>query len=105
MTFANMGYFRTKPGRRDEFVDLLSTPNRKLSEVGCLLYEVGTSDDQPDTVFVMELWTSAEAHRASLEMSEVKATIQRAMAMLTGEMDGHRFEVAGSPIESRGERD
>jgi quinol monooxygenase YgiN len=62
------------------------------------MYEVGISDDEPDTVFVAELWTSAEAHRASLQLDSVRAAIQEAMPLLSGEMRGTRFTVAGSPL-------
>jgi quinol monooxygenase YgiN len=98
MTFANLGHLGTRPGRRDELVALLTRPGAELAEAGCLLYEVGVADDQPDTVYVMELWTSAEAHRASLQLPSVRAAIAEAMPLLSGEMGGSRFEVKGSPL-------
>ena len=98
MTFANIGQLGTKPGKRDEVVALLTRPSAELSEIGCLLYEVGVSDDAPDTVFVAELWESSEAHRASLSLPSVKAAIAEAMPLLSGEMGGNRFDVVGSPL-------
>ncbi|KRA23109.1 antibiotic biosynthesis monooxygenase [Microbacterium sp. Root61] len=100
MTFANIGHLGTKPGARDELVALLTRPSAELSEIGCLLYEVGVSDEQPDTVFVAELWTTAEAHQASLQLPSVRAAIAQAMPLLSGEMGGTRFEVVGSPLRS-----
>lgn len=98
MTFANIGHLGVTPGRREELVALLTRPSPELREVGCLLYEVGVSDEQPDTVFVAELWTSAEAHQASLQLPSVRAAIAEAMPLLSGEMGGTRFEVVGSPL-------
>ncbi|WP_309068964.1 putative quinol monooxygenase [Microbacterium sp.] len=98
MTFANVGTLGTESGRRDELVAILTRRSDRLAEVGCLLYEVGTSDDQPDTVFVMELWESADAHRASLALPEVQASIAAARPLLSGEFGGFRFDVAGSPL-------
>ncbi|MGC5169702.1 putative quinol monooxygenase [Microbacterium sp. DT81.1] len=98
MTFANIGHLGTLPGKRDELVAILTRRNPAMAEIGCLLYEVGVNDEQPDTVFVAELWRSAEAHRASLELSEVKAAIAEAMPLLSGEMGGTRFDVVGSPL-------
>jgi quinol monooxygenase YgiN len=98
MTFANVGSLGVKPGRAEELVALLTRPSAELSAIGCLLYEVGLSADVPDTVFVMELWTSAEAHRASLELDSVRAAIAEAMPLLSGEMSGSRFDVIGSPL-------
>jgi quinol monooxygenase YgiN len=65
---------------------------------GCLLYEVGVDDEQPDTVFVAELWTSAEAHHRFLQQESVRATILAARPLLSGEMGGYRFHVVGSPL-------
>jgi len=98
MTFANVGTLGSAPGRRDELVDLLTRRSDRLAEVGCLLYEVGVSDEQPDTVFVMELWESAEAHRASLALPDVQASIAAARPLLSGEFGGFRFDVVGSPL-------
>ncbi len=66
MVFANAGTLGSVPGKRDELVALLTVRNNFLSELGCRAYEVGINDDEPNTVFVVELWDSAEAHQASL---------------------------------------
>ena len=54
------------------------------------LYEVGVNDEQPDTVFVAELWTSADAHQRSMQLESVEAAIQEARPLLSGEMNGFR---------------
>ena len=77
---------------------LLTRPSAELAEAGCLLYEVGVSDGHPDAVFVSELWESAEAHRASLQLPSVREAIAEAMPILSGEMSGSSFEVVGSPL-------
>lgn len=98
MTFANVGTLGVHPEKRDQLISILTRVNPQLSAAGCLLYEVGFNDDEPGTVFVMELWQSAEAHEASLELDSVRAAIAEAMPLLTGDMGGHRFAVAGSPL-------
>jgi quinol monooxygenase YgiN len=98
MTFANVGTLGTLPGKRDELVAHLTRRSDALAGIGCLLYEVGVSEDQPDTVFVVELWESAEAHRASLGLPEVQAAIAEARPWLSGEFGGFRFDVVGSPL-------
>lgn len=98
MTFANVGSLGTKPGQRDAVVGILLRPKPELREAGCSLYEVGINDEAPDTVFVCELWESAEAHQASLPLDGVRAAIAEAMPLLSGEMSGTRFTVLGSPI-------
>jgi len=98
MVFANVGTLGTVAGKRDELVALLIRRSDALSHVGCLLYEVGINDHEPDTVYVVELWTSADAHRASLALPEVQASIARARPLLTGDFGGFEFDVVGSPL-------
>lgn len=98
MTYANVGTLGAVPGKRDELVVHLTSSKPGLVETGCLLYEVGVSDDEPDTVFVAELWTSAEAHRASLELPEVQEAIAAARPLLSGQFGGFAFDVVGSPV-------
>lgn len=100
MVFANCGTLGVLHGKRDELIAILTRPNSDLSEAGCLLYEVGFSDDEPDTVFVAELWESAEAHRASLQLPSVQVAISEAMPLLTGQMGGNGFQVVGSPLSA-----
>jgi len=96
--FANVGTLGAVPGRRDALVAHLTARSESLAAAGCLLYEVGVADEHPDTVFVMELWTSPQAHRASLDLPEVRASIAEARPLLSGEFGGFRFDVVGSPL-------
>lgn len=98
MTFVSTGTLGTRPGRRDDLVALLTRRSDRLTEAGCLLYEVGVHPEHPDTVFVVELWTDAAAHRASLELPDVRAAIAEARPMLSGGLGGFRFDVVGSPL-------
>lgn len=100
MTFANVGTLGTQPGQREAVIAILTRSNPQLAEAGCLLYEVGTSEEQPDTVFVTELWTSSETHQESLQLPSVREAIAEAMPLLTGEMSGFQYEVSGSPLRS-----
>lgn len=98
--FANVGTLEVVPGQRDALVGILTRRNDALRSIGCLAYEVGIDESAPDTVFVSELWASAVAHRASLELPAVRAAIAEAMPLLTGVMGGFRFTVEGSPLRS-----
>lgn len=98
MTFVNVGTLEAVSGKRDLLVQILTRRSADLAEAGCLLYEVGVNQENPDTVFVAELWTSAQAHVASLTLDSVQAAIQEARPLLSGHIDGFRFEVVGSPL-------
>ena len=98
MTFANVGTIGTLTGKRDDLVAHLTARSDLLRTLGCRLYEVGVNDEQPNTVFVMELWDSADAHRVSLQRPEVQESISRARPWLSGEFGGFQFAVKGSPL-------
>lgn len=98
MTFINAGTLGTVPGKRDALIAHLTERNDLLSELGCLAYEVGANDHDADTVFVMEMWVSAEAHQASLQHPDVQASIATAKPLLSGTFGGFRFDVVGSPL-------
>ena len=100
MTYATIGTMGVKPGQRDAVIDILIRANPALGNIGCLVYEVGGRDDDPDTVYVAEIWESAEAHDKSLELDEVKAAISEAMPLLTGDFGGYDFAVVGSPLRA-----
>ncbi len=98
MTFANVGTLDAVPGKRDELVTVLARRSPELEQAGCLLYEVGVSEESPDTVFVAELWVSVAAHEASLSLESVRSAIQEARPLLSGRMGGFSFDVVGSPL-------
>lgn len=98
MTFANAGTLGAVSGKRDDLVAHLTQRSDTLKQIGCLAYEVGVNDDEPDTVFVVELWDSAEAHQSSLALPEVQTAIAAARPLLSGAFGGFRFNVVGSPL-------
>lgn len=98
MTFVNAGSLGALPGKRDELVAHLTRPNAALADAGCLMYDVGVSVEDPDSVYVVELWSSAEAHHASLDLPEVREAIAAARPLLSGQFGGFRFDVVGSPL-------
>lgn len=100
MSFVNVGTLETLPGRRDQLVGILTRRSTDLEKAGCLLYEVGVNEESPDTVFVAEVWTSAQAHHESLQLDSVQAAIREARPLLSGQMGGFRFDVVGSPLRS-----
>jgi len=98
MNFANVGTLGAMPGKRDELVGHLTRRSDVLAGLGCLAYEVGVNDENPDTVYVLELWNTEESHRASLALPEVQDSIAAARPLLSGEFGGLHFDVIGSPL-------
>jgi quinol monooxygenase YgiN len=102
MLFGYSGTMRTQPGHRDEVVALLLEGVGELRPAGCHVYAVSVSDDDPDLIWVHEVWDSKQAHHASLQLPSVRETISRAMPMLTGEFTGQETTVVGGLGVPRG---
>ncbi|HKQ75215.1 MAG TPA: antibiotic biosynthesis monooxygenase [Blastocatellia bacterium] len=84
-----------RPGQRDALVAILLRDPKTLKALGCDLYVINLASDNPDVVWVTEVWTSREAHRASLESPNAKKAIAEAMPLLTGQFDRVELSVVG----------
>lgn len=62
------------------------------------MYVVSRSADDPDAVWVTEVWASQAAHQASLEDERIREIIARARPLIAGL--GERFEL--SPLGGKG---
>jgi quinol monooxygenase YgiN len=89
------GSMKVKPGHRDEVIAILMRGGAYLPAAGCHLYVVGIADDDPDTIWVNEVWESKEHHHASLQLPETQAAIAEAMPMLAGEFTSQELTVVG----------
>jgi quinol monooxygenase YgiN/mannose-6-phosphate isomerase-like protein (cupin superfamily) len=80
--------FTAQPGRGDELADLLLKAAGSLSDTpGCELYVINRVPEEPDVVWVTELWLSQEALDASLEQlraGDAKAQVAELRALLAG---------------------
>jgi quinol monooxygenase YgiN len=86
------GSFRATPGDGDRLEALLLEAADLLGAAeGCLLYLVHRADDDADAVWVIEVWTGPDAHRASLDVPGVQEVIGRARPLIAGM--GERFEL------------
>ena len=95
MTYGLIGKFSAQPGRRDDLVGYLLQAAELLEQnPDCLLYVVSTSDE-PEAVWVSELWTDEAAHDVSLEPEDIRALIEEARPLIAGMSDQTRLTVHG----------
>ena len=76
-----VGKMRCVPGRREELIALLTQSG---SMPGCLQYIVARDRVDDDAIWVTEIWESAAAHLASLELLEVKEAIAAGRSLIAG---------------------
>lgn len=77
------GKLKAKPGKGDELSSLLME-DLKNGMPGCHIYLVAKDSENPDHIWVTEVWDSKEDHDNSLKLESVRATIAKAMPLLDG---------------------
>jgi quinol monooxygenase YgiN len=78
-------HFIAQSGQGTALTDILLTAAEGLrANESCLLYLVSRSPDDPDVLWVTEVWTSKVAHDESLQDEDVRAAIQHARPLIAG---------------------
>ncbi len=93
------GKMRAQAGQREILIDMLLQAARLMPDIeGCHLYLINTASDDPDGIWVYEVWRSQADHRASLDNAMVKAIIAKARPLIAS--FGERFEF--TPVGGKG---
>lgn len=77
-----IGSLTAHPGKREELIALMVESTGDLP--GCLSYIVARDPQDPDRVWVTEVWKDESSHKASLQLPVVAETIRRAMPLIAG---------------------
>lgn len=77
-----IGSMTATAGRRDALIAILLEGIAGMP--GCLSYVVAKDPAQEDTIWITEVWDSAESHAASLQIPSVQKAIAAARPMLAG---------------------
>ncbi len=75
-----IGKMTATPGQRDALTAILLEGLGRMP--GCLSYVVAHDPADADTIWVTEVWTDEAAHRASLQVPEVREAIRKGMPMI-----------------------
>ena len=92
------GKLLAQPGKRDDLIALLrrGATSMESEEIGCLMYLICKASDDENGIWVHEMWTSKEAHDASLSVPAVREVIGQAMPIIAGMANQFEYEpVAG----------
>jgi quinol monooxygenase YgiN len=81
--FSVYGRMTVQPGKRDAVLDLLRESVRAGGDAsGLIAYSVNATLDEPDTIWVTELWTDKTAHDAMTHSEPVRKVTQQLIALL-----------------------
>src|SRR5690242_3534001 len=102
MTYLLLNRLTAKPGQRQRVVQILLESGRLFEDnPDCLLYLVSESTDDPDIAWVIDIWTSQEAHAEALKAPELRPFIEQATPLLEGMPEQFHVAPAGGKGLSR----
>lgn len=79
------GKITAQPGQRDTLLGYLLNAANSMRELdGCYLYVVSSAPDDPDGIWVYEVWKSQTDHQASLALDATQALIAKARPLIAG---------------------
>ena len=75
----------TKTGQRDRVIEKLIESGQQFdANPACLLFLVAESNDRPDDIWVLDLWTTEEEHAKALQAPELQPFIAETIPLLEG---------------------
>jgi quinol monooxygenase YgiN len=77
-----IGRMLAKPGERDALIGHILESSATMP--GCLSYVVAKDPENPDAIWVTEVWDREESHAASLHLPAVQAAIEKARPLIAG---------------------
>jgi quinol monooxygenase YgiN len=80
--FGLIGKIRATPGARAQLAALLIKASASMP--GCRSYVVAADAAEADALWVTEVWDSAEAHEASLQLPQVRAAMAAGRPLIAG---------------------
>jgi quinol monooxygenase YgiN len=97
--FSVFGRMTALPGRRDELITVLLDGFRAGGDdSGLLDYSINTAFDDPDAIWLTQLWADKDTHDATTRSEAVAAVSRQVPALLAGQPEGfygHAVHVRG----------
>lgn len=85
MTYALLNKLTAKPGQRQQVVDILIEAGRLFDDNSdCFLSLVSESADDPNVIWVTDLWTTQKAHEEALQDPGLRPFVEKSLPLLEG---------------------
>ena len=91
------GKLNAKAEHSKELATILLEASKLVSKAkGCKLYVIGKDENEPNSVYITEIWESKQDHDDSLKVEGVRALIMKALPLLEGQPSkGQELEILG----------
>lgn len=80
--FGLIGQMKAQPGKRAELIQILKQGTGEMP--GNLAYMLNEDRDDPDSIWIVEIWKDEASHKASLALPVVKAAIAKGRPLIAG---------------------
>lgn len=77
-----MGKMRALPGKRAALISILLQSSADMP--GCRSYVVAEDLNDPDAIWITEVWDDQASHKASLALPQVRDAIAKARPLIAG---------------------
>jgi quinol monooxygenase YgiN len=85
MSYALLNKLTAKSGQRERVVEILLESGKLFDgNPNCFLYLVSESTQEPDVIWVVDLWATQEDHAEALKAPELRPFVERAIPLLEG---------------------
>jgi quinol monooxygenase YgiN len=99
MEFALLNRLTAKPGHRERVVEILLESGKLFDDNrACRVYLVAEAADDPNLIWVADLWTSEEEHAEALKAPEMLPYVEECMPLLEGMPEQIRVLPAGGKV-------
>jgi quinol monooxygenase YgiN len=99
MEFALFNRLTAKPGERARVVEILLESGKLFDDnSACRLYLAAESADDPNLIWVADLWTSEEEHAEALEAPDMRPFVEECMPLLEGMPEQIRVRPVGGKV-------
>jgi len=88
-----IGKILAAPGKRDALIEILLEGTADMP--GCLSYIVAKDTQDPNGIWITEVWDSEESHRASLSLPQAQAAIAKGRPLIAGFAERFTTEPVG----------
>jgi quinol monooxygenase YgiN len=96
MKYALINKMTTKPGKRQEVIDIMLESGKLFNDnPSCLMYVVAASVNDPNVIWVQDIWENKEDHESAMQSDEMSAFIKQAMPLLEGMPEQFPIELVG----------
>ena len=77
-----IGQIKAQPGKRADLIAILKDGTGQMP--GNLAYMINEDRDDPDAIWIVEIWKDQASHAASLSLPSVQAAIAKGRALIAG---------------------